>query len=444
MKGKKRWIIPMAVTMALVLSLGSTLIAGANSVSPCSLLLDRVNIGDTSSDGGHNLVGWSDAWVKPGWGGVYGGGSADGTFRLLMGRGDCCDEGCEDARFTMDAGTDYANRLILHHLDGSQTDDFTVSISDDGSSWTDIGYYEHVTTSETWVTTDYDFSARTGLIHFKLHADSPVPSWCPTWGLVAFSWAELCGVYGVNVDIKPTSCPNPINFKSKGVLPVAILGTEDFDVTTIDPASVELMGVSPLRWKIDDVATPYDGEITEGCCECCTEEGPDGYADLALKFSTQEIVAALGDVAIADCVILRLTGNLREEFDEDPFIGEDVVKIINKTKGCTLVGQWLLSYTRTSPTPGGPYEHNMDITTQSFSGSFSGTGNALANIWTWVVDGSISGSTVDMTIIYDQPVGGTDPYIVELEGIVVDCETTMSGTALDAKGQQFDWTATRQ
>ena len=42
------------------------------------------------------------------------------------------------------------------------------------------------------------------------------------------------------VDIKPGSCPNPINVKSKGVLPTEILGTEDFDVTMVDPASVRL------------------------------------------------------------------------------------------------------------------------------------------------------------------------------------------------------------
>jgi len=98
----------------------------------------------------------------------------------------------------------------------------------------------------------------------------------------------------VSVDIKPTSCPNPINFKSKGVLPVAILGTDEFDVTQIDPASVRLEGVAPLRWAIEDVATPFVGDIDD--CYDCTTAGQDGYDDLTLKFSTQEIVAALGDV----------------------------------------------------------------------------------------------------------------------------------------------------
>jgi hypothetical protein len=60
----------------------------------------------------------------------------------------------------------------------------------------------------------------------------------------------------INVDIKPGTCPNPVNVKARGVLPVAILGTADFDVTTIDPASVRLEGVAPIRWALEDVATP--------------------------------------------------------------------------------------------------------------------------------------------------------------------------------------------
>jgi hypothetical protein len=57
----------------------------------------------------------------------------------------------------------------------------------------------------------------------------------------------------VLLDIKPESCPNPINTKSKGVLPVAILGTGDFDVTDIDVASISLEGVDPIRSSVEDV-----------------------------------------------------------------------------------------------------------------------------------------------------------------------------------------------
>jgi hypothetical protein len=64
------------------------------------------------------------------------------------------------------------------------------------------------------------------------------------------------GLPGVAVDIRPRSCPNPLNVKSKGILPVAILGTEEFDVYDIDPVSVRLEGVAPIRSSYEDVATP--------------------------------------------------------------------------------------------------------------------------------------------------------------------------------------------
>lgn len=135
----------------------------------------------------------------------------------------------------------------------------------------------------------------------------------------------------VSVDIKPTSCPNPLNVDGKGVLPVAILGTADFDVTQVDPASVRLVGVTPLRWSLEDVATPYGDQFSDppGCMECTTE-GADGYMDLTLKFDTQEIVAALGPVNDGDCLLLVLTGNLKEEFGGTPISGADVVRIIKK------------------------------------------------------------------------------------------------------------------
>jgi len=134
----------------------------------------------------------------------------------------------------------------------------------------------------------------------------------------------------VPVDIKPQSCPNPLNVKSKGVLPVAILGTAAFDVTQVDVTTVLLEGVSPLRWDLEDVATPFEPFIGKEACDECTDEGPDGYLDLTLGFDKQEIVAALGEVEDGQCVVLRLTGNLKEEFHGMPIVGEDVVLIIKK------------------------------------------------------------------------------------------------------------------
>jgi hypothetical protein len=136
----------------------------------------------------------------------------------------------------------------------------------------------------------------------------------------------------VQVDVKPGSCPNPLNIKSKGVLPAAILGASGFDVSQIDPASVSLEGVSPLRWSYEDVATPvepFSGK--EDCLEDCEEVYPDGYTDLTLKFDTQEVVAALGEVSDGDCLVLALTGELKEEFGGTPIFGEDVILILKKS-----------------------------------------------------------------------------------------------------------------
>ncbi len=149
----------------------------------------------------------------------------------------------------------------------------------------------------------------------------------------------------VFVDIKPQSCPNPLNIKGgyskenpqshhediprrKSVLPVAILGTDDFDVTTVDLSTVLLEGVAPIRSAIEDVSTPFDGELCG-----CTTEGADGFDDLTLKFYRQEIVAALGDVQDGDEVVLTLTGALN---DSTPIEGADCVVII-RSKGDATV-----------------------------------------------------------------------------------------------------------
>jgi len=96
---------------------------------------------------------------------------------------------------------------------------------------------------------------------------------------VAFEGITVDGVLGEPpmapcferpIDIKPGSYPNSINLGSKGVVPVAVLTTEDFDASSVDPSTVEFAGASPLRWTMEDV----DG---------------DGDTDLLFHFKTQEL-----------------------------------------------------------------------------------------------------------------------------------------------------------
>jgi hypothetical protein len=151
---------------------------------------------------------------------------------------------------------------------------------------------------------------------------------CTTWALLVLEKVAPPPPW-VPVDIKPQSCPNPLNVKEKGVLPVAILGTDEVDVTQVDPVSVHLEGVAPLRWDLEDVSTPFEPFIGKADCLDCTDEGPDGLLDLTLKFDTQAVVAAIGPVTDGECRVLRLTG---EEFGGRNIIGEDVVVIVKKGK----------------------------------------------------------------------------------------------------------------
>lgn len=140
---------------------------------------------------------------------------------------------------------------------------------------------------------------------------------------------EICPV-SVFVDIKPGGCPTPINVGSKGVLPVAVLGTNNFDVTTVNYQSITLAGVSPLRWSLEDVATPYAINVDECNINDCHESTSDGYVDLTLKFDSQEIASAIEEVYDRDCLILELTGKLKTAYGGLPIKGGDVVSILKK------------------------------------------------------------------------------------------------------------------
>ena len=144
----------------------------------------------------------------------------------------------------------------------------------------------------------------------------------------------------VSVDIKPGSCPSPLNVRSRGVLPVAILGAVGFDVELIDPESIFIgregfEPVAPIRSGYDDVGAPSEDDPC--ICEELDEEEldedistADGIMDLTLKFRMQDLVEGLGLRDIESKAIIPLT--ITMETADGSFIGEDCVKIINNFK----------------------------------------------------------------------------------------------------------------
>lgn len=133
-------------------------------------------------------------------------------------------------------------------------------------------------------------------------------------------------------DIKPGSCPNPLNWRinphGKAVLPVAILGSKDLDVYDIDVTSVRLFDdLESVRYSYEDVAAP--GDSAGGDC-ACTEEGADGYLDLTLKFDKRSVLEKLHAMPQADQYIVTVTALLASG---ERIEGHDCVHPVGQDEG---------------------------------------------------------------------------------------------------------------
>jgi len=138
---------------------------------------------------------------------------------------------------------------------------------------------------------------------------------------------NVCDEMVVPMDVKPQSCPNPLIRTDRSLLPVAILGSAGYSVTEIDPKSIRLEGIAPVRYARLDVATPFIPFVGKVKSTDCNTAGPDGILDLTLKFNNTSIVSALGSITNKEVRLLNLTGKL---YDGTPIVGEDVVVILKK------------------------------------------------------------------------------------------------------------------
>jgi hypothetical protein len=118
----------------------------------------------------------------------------------------------------------------------------------------------------------------------------------------------------VDIDIKPGSNPNSINPDDGGVVPVALLGSDAFDVSEVD--------VATLKFGPDDAAPDHThGPHVE-------DVNADGLPDLLVHFDTGESGIVFG--TLVACV----NG---EMLDGKPFSGCDAVRTVPDMDGDKLL-----------------------------------------------------------------------------------------------------------
>ncbi|MDH3397781.1 MAG: ABC transporter substrate-binding protein [Acidimicrobiia bacterium] len=137
--------------------------------------------------------------------------------------------------------------------------------------------------------------------------------------VLAAPTAAQQGALEIGIDIQPGGFPNSLNINGRGLIPVAILGSESLDVTQVDETTLDFAG---LEVKANGKGNPQcsfvdvSGDFTDPV------GAPDGYVDLVCHFvdDPDRWSAAPGSATVI--------GSLLPEHGGTTFTGSDGYRLV--------------------------------------------------------------------------------------------------------------------
>lgn len=139
------------------------------------------------------------------------------------------------------------------------------------------------------------------------------PWWCGHHPGIYRATYRIYGVIEVDIDIKPGSFPNSINPNSKGVIAVAILGSDILNVRDVD--------VTTLKFGPDEASPAHDLTDSVVYEEHIQDVDGDQIEDLVSHYRTQDTGIVPGDTSAT--LTGQTTGGI-------PISGTDSVRTVGR------------------------------------------------------------------------------------------------------------------
>ncbi len=123
-------------------------------------------------------------------------------------------------------------------------------------------------------------------------------------------------IIDVTIDIKPGSDPSSVSCKNlKGNVPVAIFGSDTFDVINIEIVSMNLVGLDPIQ-----VFEVHDELHIE-------DLNDDGFDDAVVHLDKAGVCEATSTATLKETVEVEVTGKTT---DGTPFVGIGDIRIVKR------------------------------------------------------------------------------------------------------------------